>query len=111
MTVPKMLNRAEAEVGSFQRGTAQEVRKTIAEAEKIVQGLESVLASIRERRNGWLAHLDPETIADPKALDARSKLTIPDLERAFKDTEEILVKHPTEAGELGARCRHPWLLR
>lgn len=92
MTVPKMLKLAESEAGSFQRGDAQEVRKAIAESEKIVHGLQSVLSCIRERRNGWLAHLDPDTIADPKALDARAKLTIPDLERAFQDTEEILLK-------------------
>ena len=92
MTVPRMLERAEQEAGTFQRGTGQEVRQAISESEGAVLGLESVIASIRERRKGWLAHLDPETIADPKALDARAKLTIPDLERAFKETEEILLK-------------------
>jgi hypothetical protein len=61
------------EAGSFQRGTAQEVRQAIADAEKVVLGLESVLASIRERRKGWLAHLDPKTIADSKALETRGK--------------------------------------
>lgn len=91
MTLPKMLKRAELEAGSFQRGKPPEVRKAIEESEKIVLGLESVLASIRERRNGWLAHLDPQTIADPKALEARAQLTIPDLERAFKETEEIIL--------------------
>jgi hypothetical protein len=91
MTVPKMLERVELEAGSFQRGTGQEVREAIADAEKVVLGLESVLASIRERRKGWLAHLDPKTIADSKALETRAKLTVPDLERAFKETEQILL--------------------
>jgi len=92
MSVPKMLKRAEQEAGSFQRGSGQEVRKAIAECQKIVVGLEPVIASIGERRNGWLAHLDPNTIADPNALTARAKLTFPDLERGFKDTEEIVLK-------------------
>ena len=92
MTIPKMLDQAELKAGSFQRGTAQEVRQAIADSKKVVLGLETVLASIRERRNGWLAHLDPENIADPKALETRAKLTIPDLESAFKDTEGILLK-------------------
>lgn len=92
MSVPKMLKRAEQEAGTFQRGSGQEVRKAIAECQKIVVGLEPVIASIGERRNGWLAHLDPNTIADPNALAARAKLTFPDLERGFKDTEEIVLK-------------------
>jgi hypothetical protein len=91
MTVPKMLKRAELEAISFQRGKPPDVMKAIAESEKIVLGLKSVLASIRERRNGWLAHLDPTTIADPKALETRAKLTIPDLERAFRETEDIVL--------------------
>ena len=87
-----MLKRAELEAGTFQGGSGQEVRKEIAECRKIVGGLDSVIASIGERRNGWLAHLDLETIADPNALAARARLTFPDLERGFKDTEEILLK-------------------
>ncbi len=92
MSVPKMLERAEQEAGTFQRGSGQEVRKTIAECQKIVVGLDPVIAAIGERRNAWLAHLDPNTIADPNALAARAKLTLPDLERGFKDTEEIVLK-------------------
>jgi hypothetical protein len=92
MSVPRMLKRAEQEAGTFQRGSGQEVRKAIAECEKIVVGLDPVIASIGERRNGWLAHLDPNTIADPKVLAARAKLTLPDLEQSFKDTEEIVLR-------------------
>lgn len=91
MSVPRMLKQAEQEAGTFRR-SAQEVRKAIAECEKIVEGLKPVIASIDERRNGWLAHLDPSTIADPSALAARAKLTLPGLERGFKDTEEIVLK-------------------
>lgn len=92
MTVPEMLNRAELEAGSFQRGTAQEVRRVIAGSGKVLRGLDSVIVSIHERRNGLLAHLDPQTIADPKALEARAELTVPDLEWAFKETEEIVLE-------------------
>ncbi len=92
ITVPKMLRRAEMEAGSFQRGTPQEVRRAIAASGKSVDALEPVLEAIRERRNGWLAHLDPQTVRDPKALEARAKLTMPDLERVFEETESILLK-------------------
>lgn len=92
MTVPKLLRRAEMEAGSFQRGTPQDVRHAIAESDKAVHTPEPVLAAIRERRNGWLAHLDPETIRNPKALEASAKLTMPDLERVFKETESILLR-------------------
>ena len=77
MSVPKMLKRAEQEAGSFQRGSGQEVRKAIEECQKIVDGLEPIIASIGERRNGWLAHLDPNTIADPNALAARARTDVP----------------------------------
>jgi hypothetical protein len=92
ITVPKMLCRAGKEAGSFQRGTSQEVRQAIADSDRAVNALKPVLAAIRERRNGWLAHLDPQTIRDPKPLEARAKLTMPDLERVFKETERILLK-------------------
>lgn len=95
MSVPKMLKRAEQEGGTFQRGNGQEVRKAIAECQKIVVGLEPVIASIGARRNGWLAHLDPNTIADPNALAARANLTLRDLDRGFKDTEEIVLRMPS----------------
>ena len=39
--------------------------------------------------------LDPETVANPKALAGRAKLTIPDLERAFGVTERIVVQLST----------------
>ena len=92
VTVQKMLGRAALEIASFQRGTKQEVSEAIANSEKVVVELEPVLAAIRQRRNEWLAHLDPRTVADPKALAAQAKLTVPDLERAFRETEEMLVK-------------------
>jgi hypothetical protein len=92
MSMPRMLKRADQEAGTFKHGSGQEVRAAIAECEKLVGGLATVIASIGERRNGWLAHLDPSSIADPKALEARAKLTVPDLERAFEETERILLK-------------------
>jgi hypothetical protein len=92
VTVQKMLDQAALEVTSFKRGDKQDVSESIADSKKVVVELEPVLTSIRKRRNEWLAHLDPRTVADPKALAAHAKLTIPDLEQAFKQTENILVK-------------------
>jgi hypothetical protein len=92
VTVQKMLGQAALEVTSFRRGTKEEVSEAIADSKKVVVELEPVLASIRKRRNEWLAHLDPRTVADPKALAAKAKLTIPDIERAFRETEKVLVK-------------------
>ncbi len=92
ITVPKMLDQAERDAGSFQRGAVQEVRRVVVESRNVVLGLKPVLTSIRKRRNEWLAHLDPQTIANPKALEARAQLTVPDLGRAFRETEEIVLK-------------------
>jgi hypothetical protein len=92
VTVQAMLVQARRQASSFQRGDHQEVIAAIAKSEKTVLGLNLVLVAIRKRRNEWLAHLDPRTVADPKALSVKAKLTIPDLERAFKETEEILLE-------------------
>lgn len=91
MTVPKMLRRAEMETTSFQRGTKDELKQAIADADAAIDKLKPVLAAIRTRRNKWLAHLDPGTIRDPKALEALAKLTMPELEMVFKETERILL--------------------
>lgn len=92
VTVQAMLAQATREMSSFQRGDHLQVSAAIAKSNKIVLGLESVLVAIRQRRNEWLAHLDQRTVRDPKALAAKARLTIPDLERAFKETEEMLVE-------------------
>jgi len=92
VTVQGMLGQAAAEVNSFNRGTKEEVSEAIADSNKKVGELEPILASIRKRRNEWLAHLDPRTVADPKALAVHANLTIPDLDLAFKETEGMLVK-------------------
>jgi hypothetical protein len=92
VTIPTMLVRPASEIGSFQRGDRQQIVRAIKNAEKSVTGLESVLNSIHKRRNEWLAHLDPRTVGDPTALATKAKLSIPDLDRAFKDTEEIVLE-------------------
>lgn len=92
VTVQKMLDQAAQEITSFKRGTKEEVNAVIADSKHMVIKLEPVLASIRKRRNEWLAHLDPATVTDPKALAAQAKLTIPDLEEAFTETENMLIK-------------------
>jgi AbiU2 len=92
VTVQAMLAQAILDIGSFQQGTEQQVSEAIAGSKKVVLRLEPVLDAIRRRRNEWFAHLDPRSVADPKALAAEARLTIPDLERALKETEEMLVK-------------------
>lgn len=92
VTIEKMLARATQELGLFQRGSKQEVSTAITNSRHAMEDLKPVLAAIRRRRNEWLTHLDPRTVADPKALAAQAKLTLPDLERAFHETEEILIR-------------------
>ena len=91
ITVPTMLGQARMQTNSFQRGTPTEVQRAIEESEKAILSLEPVLVAVRKRRNEWLAHLDPRTIANPSALSAKAKLTIPDLERVFQETEKVLL--------------------
>jgi hypothetical protein len=90
VTVPSMLVEAKHRIKSFQKGDPQQVIAEIAKSETAVLNLKPVLTTIRDRRNKWLAHLDPETVRDPQALSIKAKLTIADLERAFEETEKIL---------------------
>jgi AbiU2 len=92
VTIPAMLARAPKEISSFQRGDRKRIVEAIKKAESAVTGLESVLDSIHQRRNEWLAHLDPRTVRDSAALGVKAKLSIPDLERAFQETEEIVLE-------------------
>jgi hypothetical protein len=87
-----MLARAANEISSFRRGDRVQIVQAIKKAENQVTGLESVLASIHKRRNEWLAHLDPRTVGDPAALAVKAKLSIPDLDRALHETEEIVLE-------------------
>jgi AbiU2 len=92
VTIPVMLARATEEIDSFRRGDREQIVKAIKKAQNAVTGLASVPASIHARRSEWLAHLDPRTVGDPAALAVKAKLDIPDLDRAFKETEDIVLE-------------------
>lgn len=92
VTVKIMLFQAASQRDTFLRGDQQQVTEALLKSAHRVIGLQPIVDAIRERRNRWLAHLDPATVRDPAALAANAKLTIPDLERTFKETEEILIE-------------------
>jgi AbiU2 len=92
VTVRILLLLAAKEISLFQRGDYGQVRDAIVRSMHRVISLQPILNSIRERRNKWLAHLDPETVSDSATLAERTKLTIPDLDRTFKETEEIVLE-------------------
>jgi hypothetical protein len=89
VTIRSMLEQAKREISSFQFGDEKQVSDAIAAALSAVNELEPILSAIRRRRNEWLAHLDVRTVADPQELNERAKLTVPDLERVFQETEKI----------------------
>ena len=91
VTVPRMLEQAHQEAAGFQHANERAVKAQVTKCNAAIAALDPVLESIRHRRNEWLAHLDPRTIANPKALSAKAQLSIPDLERAFHDTEKIVL--------------------
>lgn len=77
---------------TFQRGDRTRINEAILTSARRLIGIQPIIDAIRRRRNEWLAHLDPRTVADPKALSAKAKLSIPDLELAFQETEETLLE-------------------
>jgi hypothetical protein len=90
VTVRSLLSDAEKQISSFRNGTQAQVRRAIRSSEQRIASLQPILRSIRDRRNKALAHLDPETVRNPRALVRKAKLTMPDLEKVFGETEVIL---------------------
>ena len=104
VTIRTMLRDAAEQLSAFQNATPKEAEEVILKSMQRVIVLQPILDAIRRRRNEWLAHLDPETVANPATLAARARLTMPDLERAFSETEGIVVelfaRHQGVFGEL-----------
>jgi len=91
VTVEAMLCEAAAQAGDFKYGDRTLVENAVLKSVKRVIAIQPIVDVIRRRRDKWLAHLDPEAVHDPAALSAKAKLTIPDLERVFKESEEIVL--------------------
>jgi AbiU2 len=104
VTIRSMLRDAAEQLSTFQSATPKEAEEVILKSVQRVIVIQPTLDTIRRRRNEWLAHLDPETVANPDALAARARLTMPDLEKVFSETGRIVVemfsRHQGVFGEL-----------
>jgi len=92
VTIRTMLRDALTQLSSFKNATAQQAQHAIQASVQRVAAIEPILRSIKRRRDEWLAHLDPRTVANPGALAATAQLTMPDLEKAFVETEKTIVE-------------------
>jgi AbiU2 len=90
VTVLMLLEQAFRKIDSFECSDRKEITAAIERSVATVVELEPVLKAIATRRNEWLAHLDPRTVGNPNALDKKAGLTIPDLDRAFEETEKVV---------------------
>ena len=91
VTITAMLFQAARQPECFQKAADRhQVDIAILKSTQRVISLRPVLDSIRIRRDKWLAHLDEQSVRDPKSLEAKARLTIEDLKRTFQETEEIL---------------------
>lgn len=104
VTIRTMLRDAAEQLSTFQNATPKEAEEVVLKSAHRVIHVQPILDAIRKRRNEWLAHLDPETVANPAALAARANLTLPDLNKAFSETEgivvEVFARHQGVFGEL-----------
>ena len=104
VTIRSMLDDATGELAVFRNATEAQARDIVFRACQRVIGIQPVLDVIRHRRNKWLAHTDPQTVANPTAVAAKALLTIPDLDSAFTATEAVIVelfsRHQGEYGPL-----------
>jgi hypothetical protein len=89
-SVPWILKQARYRREDFKNGTDAELTVAIKNAETISMAQVSVLASLKHRRDRWLAHLDKKTIKDPAKFAENAKLTLKELEGIFAGATEIL---------------------
>jgi len=92
VTIRGMLYDAAKRLGSFHNATEQEARDVVFRASLSVMAIQPILDAIRHRRNKWLAHIDPQTVASPTIVAAKANLTVPDLDKAFSETEALIVE-------------------
>ena len=85
-----LLRRLKTNPGPLQNGTSAELRQAIADAAKKLPILDASLHSITKRRNKWLAHTAPQTVANPGLLAQEAPITADELELTFKVAGEIL---------------------
>lgn len=89
-SVPWLLKQARHRNGEFRNATDVDLDAAIKNAEAISSAQASVLASLKHRRDRWLAHLDKKTIRDPLTFAGNAKLTLKELEGIFAGATEIL---------------------
>jgi AbiU2 len=89
-SVPWLLKQARHRRADFKNGTDTELDAAIKNAEALSLAQASVLASLKHRRDRWLAHLDRKTIRDPMTFAGNAKLTLKELEGIFAAATEIL---------------------
>ena len=90
VTVQMLLKQAALEINSFECKDREKIMDAIAKSNATLVKLKPVLKVIATRRNEWLAHLDPRTVGNPRALNKKASLTIPDLDLAFEETEKVV---------------------
>jgi hypothetical protein len=95
ITVEFLLTESEQHHKLFKNGQPDEVLDAVSKCRTQIASLAAPLASIKERRNKALAHLDPDFVADPQALNKTAILTIEDLKSVFDETERVLRKIDT----------------
>ena len=99
--IPWLLKQAKHRRKEFSFRTTDELDNAIREAEGICATQSSVLASLKLRRDRWLAHLDKKTIRDPEQFANDTKLTYLELESLFGCAEIILNSMADQRGEAG----------
>jgi hypothetical protein len=90
VTINTLLKCAEKEAGSAKRGTAEEVRESIASSKAHLSELAVTLDALKTRRDTWLAHTDPESISNPVKVAELAKVSFPDLQKVFTETGNIV---------------------
>jgi hypothetical protein len=99
--IPWLLKQAKHRREEFSYRTADELDYAIKEAERVCAAEASVLASLKHRRDRWLAYLDKKTIRDPEQFANDTKLTYQELEDLFGSAAGILNIMADLRGEAG----------
>jgi AbiU2 len=90
LTIPHLLSLAEKSPGIFQNATVAQVQAIVKSANDQLAGIKDSIESISNRRNRVIAHLESTAVLDPTRLEAETKVTISDLNKAFLFAADIL---------------------
>jgi hypothetical protein len=93
ISLPFLLTHAKHNPRSFQNAIMDEIKKEVANDEKILDNLSDIGDQVKEQRDLTIAHLDRKHINNPKSILMNPGVDMAKLESAYRTIFQILEKY------------------